>query len=72
MQVEYVGKGIGNFPSLSEAWRYVEVFVASEQIVEYQVTDAFGLRVESDTRIEVARAALDDHDQSIRVGARRT
>ena len=43
------------------------MFITSEQIVEEQVVNAFGLRIQSHARIEVRGAALNDHDQGFGV-----
>ena len=68
MQMKNVGQRIGNVPAFGQAGRDVQVGVAGEQVVEDEVVNALGLRVEANARIEVRRAALDDHDQSIGIG----
>ena len=50
MQVKDVGEGIGNFPAFGEAGGDIQVVAAGEQVVEDQIVDALGLRVDSDAR----------------------
>jgi len=67
--VEDVGQGVGHLPALGQAGLQLEVLVAGEQAVKEQLIDALRLGVGADPRIEVRRAALDDHDQCVGVGA---
>jgi hypothetical protein len=46
---------------------HIEVIVASEQIVEEQVINALGLRINAHARIEIRGTALNNHDQGFGV-----
>ena len=46
MKVKDVGQRIGNLPALGQSRRDIQVVAAREQIVEDQVVDAFGLRID--------------------------
>ena len=68
VQVEDIGQRIGNVPALGQAGGDIEVVAAGQQVVEDEVVDALRLRVQTDARIEVGGAALDDHHQGVGVG----
>src|SRR5207245_10361459 len=63
MQMKNISLGIRYFPSLRESRRDAQVLVAGKQIIKEEVVDALGIRIQSHPRIEVRRAALDDHHQ---------
>ena len=63
-----VGERIGSLPSLGEHGLDVEVMIACQQRVEEQFVNALRLCIDTNPRIEVQRAALDDHHQGVRVG----
>ena len=68
VQMEDIGQRIGNIPAFGQAGGDVEMVVAGQQVVEDEVVDALGLRVQADAGIEVGRAALDDHHQGVGIG----
>ncbi len=47
------------------------MFIAIEKVIEDQRVDAFGLCVDSHSRIEVRWTALDNHHQRVGVGSLR-
>jgi hypothetical protein len=46
----------------------VEVLVSMNEGVEDEFADAFGLRVDTDARVEIVGAAFDDDDDGVGVG----
>src|SRR5579859_1984002 len=71
-QVEDISQPIGDLIALGQHGLQVKVLVAAKERVKDQHVNALGLRVNAGTRIEVCRAALDDHHQGARVGTSRT
>ena len=69
MQMKNIGERVGNLPALGQAGGNVEVVTAREQVVEDQIVDAFRLRVEPHTRVEIGGTRFNDHDQCVGVGA---
>jgi len=67
-QMKDVGEWVGNLPALRQAGLQVEMRIAPEEGIEEQHVDAFGLAIGSNARVEIGRAALDDHDQGARIG----
>jgi hypothetical protein len=68
MQMESVSERIGGLPTFGQTWRDVQVRIAGEQVIEDKVVNTLRLRIQTNPRIEIRRAALDDHHQ--RVGIR--
>src|SRR5437763_6756926 len=68
VKVKDVSQRIGNVPAFGERRLDVQVLVTIEQVVEQQGIDTLRLRVYPNSRIEIGRAALDDHDQGVAVG----
>jgi hypothetical protein len=56
-----VGPRVGNLPTLGEARMDVQVLVSSQEIVENEVINALGIRVESYPWIEIGRVVFNDH-----------
>jgi hypothetical protein len=65
MQMENVGQRIGNLPTLCQTGLNVEMLVASQQGVEDKFVNALRLAIDPNSRIEVRRAALDNHYQRV-------
>ena len=68
MQMEDVGKRIGNLPTLGQSRLNVEVLVARQQRVEDKLVNALRLRIEAHPRIKVGGTALDNHYQRVGIG----
>ena len=66
--MEDVGFRIEDLPRIGEERFQLEVLIAADKRVEEQVANALGLSIESDARVEVGRAVLDDHDDGVGVG----
>ena len=71
VQVKDVGLRIGNLPAIGQPWLQLKVLIAANQRVEEQVVNALGLRIDSNPRIEIGGAALDDHYQRVGDGLAR-
>ena len=69
MEVEDVGQRIGNLPALGQPGLHVEMLIASEQRVEEKLVNALRLRVDPNSRIEIRRTALNNHDQRVGIGS---
>jgi hypothetical protein len=65
--MEDIGSRIRNLPPLGQPRLNIEVIIAGEQIIEEQVVNAFGLRIQSHARIEIRGTALNNHHQGFRV-----
>jgi len=59
--MEDVGKGIRDLPAFRQRWLHVQMLVAIKEIIEDQRVDTFGPRVDPHTRVEIGRAALNNH-----------
>jgi hypothetical protein len=68
-QMENISERVGNFPALGKLWLKLEVFVSVDQRVKDQFVQAFGLRIGSNSRIEIRRTVLDQHHDRVRIGA---
>ena len=68
MQVKDVGQRIQNLPALGQPGLNIEVLVTRQQRVEEEFVDALRLPVDSDARVEIGRAAFDDHHQRVGIG----
>src|SRR5690348_15568002 len=64
-QVKHVCLRIGNVPPLRQPGLQVEMLVAVNQRVEKEFVNALRVRVDTDSRVEVGWAALDDHHQRL-------
>jgi len=64
VKVEDISSRIRYLPAFGQPGLNVEVIIAREQIVEEQVVNAFGIRVQPHSGIEIGGAALNDHHQS--------
>ena len=68
VQMKNVGEGIGDLPTLGEAGGDIEIVTAGEEVVENEIVDALGLRVDSDAGIEIGGTGFDQHNQRVGIG----
>jgi len=69
MQMENVGQGIRNLPTLGQSGLNIQMLVARQQRVEEEFTNALRLRINPDSRIEIRGTAFNDHHESVRIGS---
>ena len=69
-QMKNIGTRIGYVPAHCQLRLYVQVLIARQQIIKQQTVDALRLRIQPNSRIQIRRAALDNHDQRVRIRLR--
>jgi hypothetical protein len=65
MQVENVSAGIRDFPSFRQSRPNIQVLVSGAEVIEEQLVNALGLRIQTNPRIEIGGAVLDDHNDCV-------
>jgi hypothetical protein len=65
-QVEDEGERVGLLPTESKAGGEVELGIADDEAVKYELVDVLGLGVDADAGVEAGGAGLDEEDDRSR------
>lgn len=68
-QMEDIRERIGNLPTLGYPGMQYEMFVFANERIEKKLVDAFRKCVGADSRVQICRAAFDQHHDCVRIGA---